>query len=134
MYGVELCRVYREGVTFESFAGLPHHDILAAMELEHTAKPDSHVKFKTPNYLLTTTPADELQVVLNRAKAKAASVGSRRVLFYEDLLTDDDLIKRAGLSKAEIVALILYTGPMVSASVPLFFRGLLFARFFFSSG
>jgi len=92
--------------------GLPHHDILAAMVLEHTAKPDSHVKFKTPNYLLTTTPADELQVVLNRAKAKVASVGSRRVLFYEDLLTDDDLIKRAGLSKAEIVALILYTGPM----------------------
>ncbi len=92
--------------------GLPHHNILAAMEMEHCRKADSRIQFTTPNYNITTTPEKEFELVKDAEKAKAVSQGARRVLFYEDLLKIE-VVKRAGLTVPEIIALQLYTGPMV---------------------
>eukprot|EP00961_Rhodomonas_salina_P208426 2812889-Rhodomonas_salina.2 len=97
--------------------GLPHHNILGAMELEHCSKADSKILFTTPNYNVTTTPEKEFELVKHREKAIAASEGSRRVLFFEDLL-ELEVVKRARLMVSEIIALQLYTGPMVASRPP----------------
>ena len=34
------------------------------MREEHTERPDSHLEFSTPNYGLTTTPAQDWKLVL----------------------------------------------------------------------
>jgi uncharacterized protein len=53
---------FYEGVT--GVCGEPDTDIEKGMREEHTMHPDSHVKFSTSNYGLTTTPSKEWALVL----------------------------------------------------------------------
>ena len=54
---------FYEGVT--GICGPPSADIEKGMEEEHTQRPDSHVKFSTPNYGLETDPRTEYQLVVS---------------------------------------------------------------------
>jgi hypothetical protein len=80
------------------------------MEQEHCARADSRLPFTTSNYGLTTCPADEFRVVL--AADAAATAPPRRIPDYRELARSDRA-RRAGLTEVEIVAIVLYTGPMV---------------------
>ena len=82
------------------------------MELEHCANGDSDVEFTPPNYPKPTTPSKEYFIVTIQEKGREASVGERRVLHFEDLRQHPD-VEKAGLGEQEVIAVILYTGPMV---------------------
>ncbi len=105
------------GVLPFSFAGFPNLQFYEAMEKEHKSKS----KFSTPNYGLVTYPAAEWKIVNERDKsAEKDHNGQRRRIPDFELLLEGDQRKPkgqcAGLTKEEIIAIILYTGPMVSYS------------------
>lgn len=84
------------------------------MEKEHRSKG----KFVTPNYGMTTCPADEWRIVMecDTGFEKDYNGQRRRIPSYARLLKADmgkPEGQRAGLTQAEIIAVILYTGPMV---------------------
>lgn len=93
-----------------SAAGPPHLNFLPAMEQEHCGRGDSQLPFTTSNYGLTTCPADEFRAVL--AVDAAVSAGPRRMPDYRELAASERS-RRAGLTEVEVVAIVLYTGPMV---------------------
>eukprot|EP00961_Rhodomonas_salina_P271958 3674882-Rhodomonas_salina.1 len=101
--------------------GVPHPNILAAIEVEHTGpavpgRDDSYDVFTTDNYHITSTPAAEFALVADKDEAKSRgkiSTRGRRVFLYLDALEMEECVQ-AGLTAPEVLALILYTGPMVS--------------------
>jgi ankyrin repeat protein len=70
------------------------------------------VRVRTGNYDTTTTPEAEWLVVTNEGKAKEASVPPRRVRTVKDIMENEAIVKEAGLREEEVMALLLYTGPM----------------------
>ena len=84
------------------------------MKREHCGAPDSKVKFKTSNYDLITCPSEEWRVVENCDKMMEKKSAHNRVIPDYRELMKSDLAQRARLSDSEIIAVILYTGPMVS--------------------
>jgi hypothetical protein len=87
---------------------------MEAMEKEHRSKS----RFTTPNYGLTTCPAEEWRIVVKGdiKFEKEYNGQSRKIPNYSKLLKADQSKpdgQRAGLTEEEIIAIILYTGPMV---------------------
>jgi hypothetical protein len=87
---------------------------MEAMEKEHRSKS----KFLTPNYGISTSPADEWRIVTecDLSFEKEHNGQRRRIPSYAKLLKADQSKaegQRAGLTQEEIIAVILYTGPMV---------------------
>jgi hypothetical protein len=88
------------------------------MALEHCSKPVSSRKFTTSNYGVVTTAQDEWELVLNADKDQVqfsdtcVAMHGRRIPRYKNLLKLDLSVK-AELTQAEVIAVILYTGPMV---------------------
>ena len=64
------------------------------------------------NYDTTTTPEAEWLVVTSEDKAKEVSVHPRRVRTVKDIMENEAIVKEAGLRVEEVLALLLYTGPM----------------------
>ncbi len=83
------------------------------MQAEHCSRGDSDAPFETSNYKITTTPAREWKITMQRDKQLADMRHGRRLPDVKKLLRSDEATK-AGLCLAEVVALVLYTGPMVS--------------------
>jgi hypothetical protein len=90
--------------------GEPHLDFLRAMELEHAFA----LEFETSNYGVRTTPRREWAVIARGERAGADMRHGRRVPDVEALLVGEDA-RRAGLGRSEVIAVVLYTGPMVAA-------------------
>ena len=91
-----------------------------AMELEHCSKPVSSWSFTTSNYGVVTTPQAEWRLVLNADKGPDETTATfakdgRRMPSFRNLM-QLELSKKAGLTEAEVIAVILYTGPMVRGS------------------
>ena len=80
------------------------------MRNEHCAQSDSKKEFVTLNYGLRTSPANEWRIVITNDRSKATE--HRVIPDYKELL-HTDTAKRAGLLESEMIAVILYTGPMV---------------------
>jgi hypothetical protein len=96
-----------------SNAGAPNLDFIPGMEKEHR----SQVQFKTPTYNVETSPYQEWKAVLNRKLPLGQEKNNRRMPDYEQLSQSDKWRPqnhRANLWDEEIIAIILYTGPMVS--------------------
>ncbi len=90
------------------------------MELEHCSKPVSSWSFTTSNYSVVTTPQAEWHLVLDAnmgpdEPSAAFAKDGRRMPSFRNLM-QLELSKKAGLTEAEVIAVILYTGPMVSGS------------------
>ena len=103
-----LCAVDCGGVTGR--VGEPHADIAEGMRKEHMCSRDANIPFTTSNYNLTTTPSKEWKLVVNGgAGLEKGDVRVLRPLAYYAQL---ESVKRAGLTPFEIIAIILYTGPM----------------------
>jgi len=64
---------FYSGVT--GICGQPSADLERGMEQEFTQRPDSHVKFSTPNYGLETDPCTEYQLVVSGGAGCAKAPG-----------------------------------------------------------
>ena len=82
------------------------------MKSEHCDRLDSKVYFHTSNYGITTTPENEWKVTTTRDESLADIRHFRTLPDTEDRARSD-IATKAGLILAEVVALVLYTGPMV---------------------
>jgi ankyrin repeat protein len=82
------------------------------MEDEHCHTEGSKVPFTTRNYGVTTCAYNEWQIAVNYNKSLAdMSCGKRRIPKIEELL-ELPLVKFADLWREEVIAVVLYTGPM----------------------
>jgi hypothetical protein len=86
------------------------------MQAEHCSKAGSEYEFETPNYHFVTTAAQEWRIVVEGAKCPEQNLKHGRDI--KDLNTLIQLGKDQGnLRKEEVIAVVLYTGPMVRISL-----------------
>ena len=84
-----------------------------AMRLEHCAKYGHDRPFTTTNYHITTTPEKEWAIVVGNPGAQPSDLShGRRIRPLEELM-QEDLVEEAELIEEEVVAVVLYTGPLV---------------------
>ena len=89
--------------------GAPNTNWLEGMRLEHLRNRD---EFLTANNNITTTAEAEWgYVVEGKVPSGGHMGGNRRLPNIDELLLLEDSVK-AGLTRAEVIALVLYTGPM----------------------
>ena len=86
------------------------------MRAEHCERGDP--EFETTNYGLRTTPRREWDLVVGRAPLSEAEAANGRRVPDVAGLAGLELAVQAGLTAPEIVAVVLYTGPMVRAAAP----------------
>jgi hypothetical protein len=88
------------------------------MEAEHCSKVGCLIQFTTGNYGVTTTPRREWNIVLGLEECDMADMKDRsgnivrRIPKIRDL-KEMALATDSKLVDAEIIAVVLYTGPMV---------------------
>ena len=83
------------------------------MEAEHCSRSGAHEMFETLNYQIRTTPAKEWKIVRGEEECpEDEKKFNRRIPKIEDLLALETA-KEAKLKEPEIIAVLLYTGPMV---------------------
>ena len=110
-------RSWQRGVTPPApvSAGNPHLDFLNAMEAEHCRLDGALAEFHTHSHRSTTTPRNEWDLVRGRAACTPEELrGGRRIPDIEGLMALETA-REAKLREAEVVAVVLYTGPMVLA-------------------
>ena len=102
----------------ESMIGLPNPRVFEGMEADHCGRADSYDNFTAWNYGITTTPSVEWEYVVNPDPNKTyfgewsqENTHGRTRQSVAELLAKDKIVK-AKLSKEELIALRLYTGPM----------------------
>ena len=86
---------------------------MKAMRSEHCTKAGSTTEFTSLNYCVTTTPAKEWAYVVDRAPCPLQDRGHGRRIPDIDELQQLQVAKDARLRRFEILAVVLYTGPMV---------------------
>ncbi len=66
----------------------------------------------------TTWPAKEWAITVrgDHSQAHVGSSGARQLRKIEDLMKEN-VVSGAGLTKPEVIAVVLYTGPMVSQTL-----------------
>jgi hypothetical protein len=99
--------------------GMPHLDFKREMMREHCERAGCDTEFTTGNYKITTTPKKEWLYVAGddngqRVPCPAEFMNHGRMIRALDELKQLDLAVRAKLNDEEILALVLYTGPMFS--------------------
>ena len=82
---------------------------MEGMQLEHCAMYGHNVPFVSPNYGITTTPATEWAIVVLNAPTPHMGHGRRLRPLAEAM--EERPVDEAKLNEAEVVAVILYTGP-----------------------
>ena len=93
-------------------AGAPDPKFFDGMKAEHCSKAGFDLEFTTPNYHFVTTASQEWQIVVERAACQPQNMGHGRVI--RDLEECYKLGQTQGnLKKEEVIAVVLYTGPMV---------------------
>jgi hypothetical protein len=97
-------------------AGNPNLNFFIAMKAEHCERFGCCDPFTTTNYHVTTTPKIEWDIVVSFDIAKADMRHGRRLQKIEDILEQN---QNSHLTKEEVIAVVLYTGPMVSETFPL---------------
>lgn len=92
--------------------GTPHLDFMKAIEAEHCLKAGCDVEFTASNYQITTTAKKEWDIVIGRSECPEHQRTHNRSLHTLQNLMELELTKKAGLALSEVIALVLYTGPM----------------------
>ena len=100
-------------VCTDSTPGPPSLEFCKDMTAEHTAKGMHDVSFTTSNYGVTTTPSAEWEHVANGTLPEDERRNGRRMPKVDDLMQLAQSVQ-CGLTRDEVVAVVLYTGPMVS--------------------
>jgi hypothetical protein len=85
------------------------------MEAEHCSMGGSEDRFKVGNSEKETWPANEWAITVG-GEFERAHVGSSRKLktIVELMRPDKPVVTQAKLTRPEVIAIVLYTGPMVS--------------------
>ncbi len=91
-------------------SGFPSLKFIEGMEIEHCGMPNSYTKFRTSNYNIETCPADEWNIVKKCDKSFETKEPERIIPNYQELKK----LSEVQLEDPEIIAVILYTGPMVT--------------------
>ena len=94
-------------------AGSCHLDFRAAMEAEHCKRAGFDYVFTTSNYRISSTPKREWELAAGQAQCSFDELRGERRLKSVDELLKLDTAKSAGLTWPEVMAVVLYTGPMV---------------------
>jgi hypothetical protein len=97
-------------------AGAPSLKFLEAMEDEHCHSFDSDQTFETSNYHIATTPRAEWLIVVRCDASKADMRFHRRIPSIQEL-RELPISQSAQLDECEVIAVVIYTGPMVRARV-----------------
>jgi hypothetical protein len=92
--------------------GDPFLDFERAMEAEHCHSRDSITCFTTRNYRIQTCAHDEWRIVVHNDTKNANMQNNRRIPNIEETLRIP-MVEAAKLLRVEVIAVILYTGPMV---------------------
>jgi hypothetical protein len=91
---------------------------MKVMEAEHCSKAGSKKLFKTTNYRLSTCPELEWNIVVAKAKCPPENMIHNRRIPDVAMLLKLHLSKEAKLTEAEVISVVLYSGPMVSSGCP----------------
>ena len=95
--------------------GDPFLNFEKAMEAEHCHREDSKARFTTNNYRICTCTHDEWQIVVQEGSQSVSLNGNmhygRRIPNVNELLQLPMTIS-GKLSRAEVIAVVLYTGPL----------------------
>jgi ankyrin repeat protein len=94
----------------EDRIGSPNLDFKKAMCSEHTTLEGSEITFTSGNYKITTQPKKEWAYVVDGMKCPDMDHGREIKSIRE--LKEMPLSERAELEEAEVIAIVLYTGPM----------------------
>ena len=99
-----------------SATGLPSLDFLKAMRAEHMTRGGSDYMFVTGNYKLSTQARKEWLYVAGdengkREEPPASDMGHGRVIRRIEELLQKPLAKAAKLTREEMIAIVLYSGP-----------------------
>ena len=96
------------------------------MAAEHCSLGGCDKEFTTVNYKITTTPRKEWMYIVGDENGQRQECPAddmhhgRRIIAINEHMQDPRVV-RAGLNRAEVIALVMYTGPMVCARVLCFF-------------
>jgi hypothetical protein len=97
--------------------GGPHLDFEKAMEMEHRTDKGCREYFVTNNYKIRTCPYEEWRITvlhdIPTDMSPEATAHNRRFVPIAELMQVDVVIQ-AELTREEVIAVVLYTGPMVS--------------------
>ena len=95
--------------------GMPHLKFKDAMRQEHCEKAGCNTSFTTGNYKITTTPNQEWLYIAGDETGQQVACPdmdhSRRILLISELMKLQLAID-AKLTEVEMLAIVLYTGPM----------------------
>jgi hypothetical protein len=84
------------------------------MEAEHCTQGGSMQKFRTLNYTeIESYPKKEWEIVMKGAPCPDGDMRFNRRIPVISELCDLPLAKKAELKNAEVIAIVMYTGPMV---------------------
>ena len=83
------------------------------MEAEHCRRAGSQVYFVTGNYNIRTCPAIEWAITVCGDLTHADMRHERRLKKIEESMKTE-IVLTSGLIRCEVIAVVLYTGPMVS--------------------
>jgi hypothetical protein len=84
------------------------------MRNEHCESEDSLERFIAPNYHVETCPRNEWAITVENDLSQANMGHNRRCLSIQQLM-EFAVSREARLSRVEVIAVVLYTGPMVGA-------------------
>lgn len=90
--------------------GMPHLNFKQAMRQEHCERIGCDVEFTTGNYRITTTPQREWQYVVDNVPCPQMEHHRRIIPIVE--LQQRGVSQDAKLREEEVIAVVLYTGPM----------------------
>jgi WD40 repeat protein len=90
--------------------GMPHLNFKHAMRQEHCERAGCDVEFTTGNYNITTTPRQEWQYIVESVQCPHLAHGRRIIPISE--LHQRKVSQDAKLCEEEVIAIVLYTGPM----------------------
>ena len=96
------------------------------MAAEHCSFGGCDHEFTTGTHKVTTTPRKEWMYIVGdengqRQECPADDMRHGRRIVSIDELMQGPRVVRAGLNRAEVIALVMYSGPMVCARVLCFF-------------
>jgi len=92
--------------------GAPSLEFEKAMKAEHCLKGGCDYEFTTGNYHVTTCAKKEWEITMGERTCPEEDTGHGRTLRSIEELEKQDLAKTAGLQRVEVIAIVLYTGPL----------------------
>jgi hypothetical protein len=92
--------------------GMPHLEFLKAMRSEHCEETGCNLSFTTRNYGISTCPKKEWDIVVCGTAPRPEHMMHGRVLPNIEQKMISDVAIKARLRREEVIAVVLYTGPM----------------------